>query len=158
MDNSTHNHNVVCWLANGNVSKYHFLESCKLCHRNVTRCPHLNLPFICPKMIIATIVTWCRCQIMSSHFPRKSAQQAGHQWSTKYYCDVAKGVVVMCHVSSRHSPRVHSATCDAAVCHVAGVRDVRPLLQVLRGADGVPAVLQGPGQGQPDLQGLPGGQ
>ena len=119
---------------------------------------HLNLPFICPKMIIATIVTWCRCQIMSSHFPRKSAQQAGHQWSTKYYCDVAKGVVVMCHVSSRHSPRVHSATCDAAVCHVAGVRDVRPLLQVLRGADGVPAVLQGPGQGQPGLQGVLGGE
>ena len=89
---------------------------------------------------------------------RTKRQVAGHQWSTKYYCDVAKGVVVMCHVSSRHSLRVHSATCDSSVCHVAGVRDVRPLLQVLRGADGVPAVLQGPGQGQPGLQGVLGGE
>ena len=68
-------------------------------------------------------------------------------------CDVPR-----VHVSTAPRVMLQCATCDAAVCHVAGVRDVRPLLQVLRGADGVPAVLQGPGQGQPGLQGVLGGK
>ena len=51
------------------------LANCAIATLLVSSPRHLNLPFFCPKMIIATIVTWCRCQIMSSHFPRKSARQ-----------------------------------------------------------------------------------
>ena len=47
------------------------LANCAIATLLLSSPRHLNVPFICPKMI----VTWCRCQIMSSHFPRKSAQQ-----------------------------------------------------------------------------------
>ena len=47
---------------------------------------------------------------------------------------------------------------SSLISRLSGLGDILSLLQVLRGADRVPAVLQGPGQGQPDLQGLPGGQ
>ena len=40
----------------------------------------------------------------------------------------------------------------------AGVRAVQPVLPVLRGAVCLPAVLQDAGQGEPGLQGLPGGK
>ncbi len=40
----------------------------------------------------------------------------------------------------------------------AGVCAVQPVLPVLRGAVGLPAVLQDAGQGEPGLQGLPSGK
>ena len=39
-----------------------------------------------------------------------------------------------------------------------GVCAVQPVLPVLRGAVGLPAVLQDAGQGEPGLQGLPSGK